>query len=75
MENAPAIAKALISESFTEEASWEDWKVALCKILSTEAGRSGVPLAYVIRDNNVSSPNTRQYFFDEYINKEVLDGT
>jgi len=73
LDNASAMVKAAIPLNFDEKSSWVDWKVTFYNFLKTQPGRSGIPLAYIIRDED-DSPNSSQDLFDNYIRNAPLDG-
>lgn len=61
-------------QQFTKDVKWEDWYPTLTNNLYAYVGRDGVPLSYVIRDNEAPDPTPQTDFLDEYINMAPLQG-
>ena len=74
LDKAELMSKAAKPRDFTNETKWKDWAPTLEGYLKTLAGRDGVPLAYVIRDNDAPDPTPRGDFLDEYIANAPLTG-
>jgi len=72
LDNASTMVKSAIPRNFDEKSSWMDWKVTFYNFLKTQPVRSGIPLAYIVRDEDDSS-NIPQDLFDKYIHKTPLD--
>ena len=59
---------------FTEKAKWEEWNPIFLNFLRAIPGRDGIPLKYIVRDNEQP---TRVYgidFIDDYVNRAPLNG-
>ncbi len=53
-------------QPFTEKSRWEDWKITFYNFLKTQPGRSGVPLAYIVREVDNQS-DAHEELLDNYI--------
>ena len=53
---------------------WIDWKDSFANFLRTQPGRNGVPLSYVIRDNDEPVEKRNAEFLDDYIDQAPLTG-
>ena len=60
--------------TFKEEVKWEDWSPAFKNYLRTIPGRNGVPLSYIIRDNEMPDPTPNDNFLDDYVAMAPLQG-
>ena len=58
---------AVKPKAFTKEVKWTDWASSFENYLRAIPGRTGVPLSYVIRENNVANPDLNVDFFDDHI--------
>ena len=56
----------------TEKVKWTDWEPSLYQFLRAMPGRSGIPLCYIMRPENVVLKETYTDFLDEYIDKASL---
>ena len=74
LEDAANMEKNSIPKNFTENMEWMDWKATLINFLSSQPGRNGLPLNYVIRDNVVAIVRTNKHFIDEYVDRTPLTG-
>ena len=52
------LSKAADSGKFKDEKNWPDWKPAFVNYLSTIPGVRGVPLSYVVRENEAQDHET-----------------
>jgi len=59
---------------FKGEVKWIDWKPTLVNFLNQLPGRDGVPLSYIIRDNDLADPTPRANFLDMYVYNAPLTG-
>ena len=57
---------------FTEKISWDEWKPTLVNFLNTLPGRYGIPLKYVIRDNDLPIIDPTADMFQDYVNRAPL---
>ena len=74
VDNAELMSKAAKPRDFTNEMKWTDWEPTLVGYLKTLPGRDGVPLAYIIRNNEVPDPTPMADFLDEYVANAPLTG-
>ena len=54
VKNSSAIAETAKPTTFTETTKWTDWEPVFHNFLRAIPGRTGVPLSYVIRENENS---------------------
>lgn len=73
-DNAELMSKAAKPRDFTNETKWTDWEPTLVGYLRTLPGRDGVPLAYIIRANEMPDPAPLGDFLDEYVMNAPLNG-
>ena len=54
-----AIELAAKPDKFTKDTKWEDWNPSLLNYFRTIPGWDGVPLKYIVRDNELpdTTPN------------------
>ncbi len=69
-----AIASAAKPEKFTKDMKWDDWYPSFMNYLRTIPGREGVPLHYVIRENEIPKLDPMADYLDEYIDRAALSG-
>ena len=74
VSDASDMAKSARPKTFTEKMKWTDWKVTLLNFLKSQPGRNGVPLSYVIRNENAPVQPTYANFLDEYAALAPLQG-
>ena len=61
-------------KEFTKDMKWDDWVTTLIEYLSQMPGRNGVPLKYIIRDNDLPDPTPKPNFLEEYVAMAPLNG-
>ncbi len=59
---------------FSSTTKWSDWQVTFANYLRLIPGRDGVPLNYVIRDNEQPDPTPHANFIDDYVSMAPLNG-
>ena len=74
IKDSATIADAAKPEKFTSSTKWEDWAPTFINYLRAIPGRDGIPLKYVVRENNQPDPTPQLDFLDEYINMAPLNG-
>ena len=74
IDKAKSLASAAKPEKFTKELLWEDWANTFVNYLRTIPGRNGVPLQYIVRDNEMADPTPNEDFLDDYIKNAPLTG-
>ena len=67
-------SNAVKPRDLTKEIKWADWAPSFENYLRAIPGRIGVPLSYVIRDNDVPDPTPNVDFLDDYIMNAPLSG-
>lgn len=73
IERYETMSSAAKPAQFTKDVKWEDWAPSFINYLRTIPGRNGVPLMYVIReDDHVYTPSAD--YLDDYIAKAPLHG-
>lgn len=73
-ERSKTISDSAKPSSFTKDAKWEEWQPVFVNYLRTLPGRNGVPLSYIVRDNDDPDPISRSSFLDEYVAMSPLQG-
>ena len=73
IERYETISAAAKPAKFTKDTKWEDWAPSFINYLRTIPGRNGVPLMYVIRDED-DQPLRSIDYLDDYIAKAPLEG-
>ena len=68
IDKSDTIASAAKPVKFTADVKWEDWSPSFINYVRAIPGRDGVPLKYVIRNNNDPDPTPQADFLDEYVN-------
>jgi len=63
-------------DPFKKETKWRQWKESLCTYLNLKIGQGGVPLAYILRENDVPQ-NQVPYrtVHEQLINCAILHGS
>ena len=72
--NAKALAEAARPEKFSKDHVWDDWANTFVNYLSVIPGRNGVPLQYVIRENEEADPTPNEDFLIDYIRNAPIVG-
>ena len=65
---------AVRPRDFTKDIKWADWAPTFQNYLRAIPGRTGVPLSYVIRENDLPDPTPNLEFLDDYILQASLIG-
>ena len=65
---------AVKPRDFTKEIKWADWGPSFENYLRAIPGRMGVPLSYVIREDDLPNPAQNIDFLDDYIMNAPLSG-
>ena len=74
VEKSDTLAKAARPEKFTKDMEWEDWYPSFENYLRAIPGRNGVPLKYVIREQDEPDPTENPDFLDDYVAMAPLQG-
>ena len=61
-------------KQFIETMKWLDWKTLFINFLRTQPGRNGVPLSYIVRENQNAVVNNNIQFIDDYVDQAPLYG-
>ena len=61
-------------EAFTEKMKWEEWNPIFLNFLRAIPGRDGIPLKYVVRENEAPVHIIDIDFIDDYVNRAPLHG-
>ena len=68
-------SKAADPGKFKDERKWPEWEKAFINYLSVIPGVNGIPLSYVVRDLENTTPGTEYATFNErMINLALLNG-
>ena len=70
-----SISKEAAPGKLKSEKEWEKWEKQLKNYLSTIFGAWGIPLSYVIRENDASNPDASNTFIQQCIACARLQGT
>ena len=73
-EKAKRVSESAKPSQFTDTTKWLDWFPTLVNFLKNLPGRNGVPLVYVIRDNDDANIVPGVEMLDDYINRAPLEG-
>ena len=65
-------AKTSKPKQFTDKVKWINWKDSFVNFLRTQLGRNGVPLSYVVRDNDNPVVRANTQFLDNYVDQSPL---
>ena len=68
------ITEAASPGQLTTQTKWDDWREVFSNFLRSIPGHDGVPLSYIIRDNDAPDPTPRPDFIDEYVAMAPLAG-
>ena len=68
-EQVDTISKAVDPGKFKDEKKWPDWEPAFVNYLSTIPGARGVPLSYVVRENE--SPDHETDFGNDFTARSI----
>ena len=74
IERHETIATAAKPEKLTKDIRWDDWYPSFLNYLRTIPGRKGIPLQYVVRDNEMPTNKPLADYLDEYIDRADLNG-
>ena len=69
-----AIASAAKPEKLTKDTKWEDWAPSLLNYLCAIPGRDGVPIKYIVRNNELPDATPNVEFINDYIMNVPLTG-
>ena len=61
-------------QMFTETTKWAGWVPVFINFLKSLPGRHGVPLAYIVRDNDDALVTPNIDMLDDYVNQAPLNG-
>ena len=75
MKNYETIASAAKPKDFTKDVKWDDWAPTFYNYLNTMPGRDGVPLSYIVRDNDNPDHTPNINFLDDYVMMAALTGS
>ena len=62
-------------DKFTKDIDWRDWAPTVINYFRMIPGSDGVPLSYILRDNDEPNPATNPDFKDDYVMNAPLLGT
>ena len=61
-------------KNFTDKVKQEEWKPLFTNFLQAIPGRNGIPLSYIVRDNENGIIVPDAEFIDDYVNHAPLNG-
>ena len=68
VDNSSSITETTKPARFTQKLRWDDWSPTFINFLRSIPGRTGIPLAYVIRANVAPVIDPTADFLQNYIN-------
>ena len=74
-DDASNMIKSALPKQFKEDTKWLDWRTSFEGFLRTQPGRNGIPLNYIIRDNEFPIYNANPSFLDDYVDQAELAGS
>ena len=74
VKNSSTISETAKPTAFTEKTKWTDWEPVFHNFLRAVPGRNGVPLAYIIRDDDTPYTVAGAPMLDNYITGAPHDG-
>ena len=73
-EKSKRVSETAKPQTFTETTKWSDWCPVFINFLKCLPGRDGVPLTYIVRDNDDAITVTDAEMMDDYANRAPLTG-
>ena len=74
LDKAKTLAEAAKPDKFSKDLVWDEWENTFVNFLRSIPGRNGIPLQYVIRENEQADPTPNDDFLDDYIKNAPLVG-
>ena len=74
VDNSSSITETTKPACFAQKIRWDDWSPTFINFLISIPGRTGIPLAYVIRTNVAPLVDPTADFLQSYINRAPLTG-
>ena len=74
VSKSDTISKAAKPVRSMKEVKWEDWAPTFMNYVRAIPGRDGVPLKYIIRDNDFSNLTPNKDLRDDNVNNSSLQG-
>ena len=74
VKNYTSVASAAIPKDFGKDTKWDDWSPTFWNYLNAIPGRDGIPLSYIIRDNDDQDHTPNTNFLDDYVMAAPLAG-
>lgn len=74
VKNSASISETAKPTAFTETTKWTDWEPVFHNFLRAVPGRNGIPLSYVIREDNNPSFNANASMLQNYITAAPHEG-
>ena len=65
---------AVKPRDFTKDIKWANWAPSFENYLRAIPGRTGIPLSYIIREDDLPNPARNMDFLDDYILSGPLSG-
>ena len=73
-EKSQRVSETAKPQQFTEKTKWLDWAPVFINFLKCLPGRHGIPLVYVIRENDDAIIDATADMLTDYVNRAPLDG-
>ena len=74
VKKAKTIVESAKPNRLTTETKWHDWKPVFVNFLRSIPGRDGVPLSYIVRENDAPDPTPHLDVLDDYVAMAPLNG-
>ena len=74
VKNHSSARSATSPKDFDKGIKWEDWSPTFMNYLNSIPGRDGIPLSYIIRDNDAQDHTPNTNFLDDYVMGAPLIG-
>ena len=71
-DKAKKMVKTALPKQFSSKVKWIDWKDHFVNFLRTQPGRNGIPLSYVIRENELPIQRQNSEFLDDFVDRFFL---
>ena len=73
-EKSKRLSETAKPQMFTETTKWADWVPVFINFLKSLPGRHGVPLVYIVRDNDNALVVPNVDMLDDYVNQAPFNG-
>ena len=74
IKNYETISSAAKPKDFMKDVKWDNWAPTFINYLNAIPGRDGIPLSYIVRENEDPDHTPNTNFLDDYIRTASLTG-